>query len=101
VSEPTLFDTPIARSADPETSVVAAEKVQLKRGTDAFSALAYYRVYEKGLTDAQVEAYSAKRGIWKRCSDLRSKGLIVPTGEVLDGQRVCVITDAGKKALDR
>lgn len=86
--------TPIARASDPDTSHEAAKRVEPRRGTIAATALAMYRAYSHtGLTDAELEAYTGIRGIWKRCSDLRNAGLIRPTGEVRDGQRVCKAVD--------
>ena len=93
------FLPPVARDADPVTSHRGHDRVAPKRGTLMREALALYRVYRNGLTDAEVEAYTMKRGVWKRCSDLRNAEFIEPTGEVRDGQRVCRITDAGLRAL--
>lgn len=93
MSDLDLF-TPIARADDPATSHAAAKRIEPKRGTLASQALAMYRAYPKGLTDAELEAYTGLKGIWKRCSDLRNAGLIRPTGEVRDGQRVCVAVDS-------
>lgn len=93
------FLPPASRADDPATSHAAERKLAPKRGTLAREALALYRVYRDGLTDAQLEAYTMKRGIWKRASDLRNAGFIEPTGAVLDGQRICRITDAGLRAL--
>lgn len=89
------FTAPIARTSDPATSHDGAKRIEPKRGTIAATALAMYRAYSHtGLTDAELEAYTGIRGIWKRSSDLRNAGLIVPTGEVRDGQRVCKAVEA-------
>jgi hypothetical protein len=85
---------PIARASDPSTSHAGAKAIEPKRNTQASQALAMYRAYgAKGLTDAELERFLGIRGIWKRASDLRNVGLIVPNGEVRDGQRVCVAAD--------
>ena len=93
MSDLDLF-TPIARADDPATSHAAARKVQPKRGTQASQLLALYRAYPNGLTDAEACLYANIPHGWKRCSDLRNAGLIRPTGEVRDGQRVCVAVDS-------
>lgn len=86
--------TPIARATDPATSHAGAKAIEPKRGTQASQILATFRAYaHTGLTDAEVESYTKIRGAWKRCSDLRNAGLIRPTGETRDGQRVCVAVE--------
>lgn len=87
-----LFDSAVARDADPVTSHKGHDKVT-KSGTrksHAQVALECYRAYGE-LTDAEVERITGIKGIWKRCSDLRNADppLTIPTGEERDGQRVC------------
>lgn len=90
-----LFDSAVARDADPVTSHAGHDKVTRTgtRKTHAQIALECYRAYG-ALTDAEVERITGIKGIWKRCADLRNTTppLVVPTGEERDGQRVCKVS---------
>lgn len=94
-----------ARSTDPATSHAAARQ-PFRRGTQRHTLLKEYRDADN-LTDEEAAiAADIPRGCpWKRCSELRDLGLIVPTGSVRrsglgSDQRVCRITDAGMTVLD-
>lgn len=69
-----------ARDADPVTSHAGADAIKGRRQTRAETLLATYRQFPGGLTDEQAGELSGVPGAWKRCSDLRRAGLIVPTG---------------------
>jgi hypothetical protein len=100
-------DLPLFRSADPITSVLGAGDVKPRRQTQAMLLLSIYEYAD--LTDEQAGDLSglAKRPkccYWKRCSELRAKGLIAPTGVTRlssagSAMQVCAITPAGKEAL--
>ena len=104
--EPNMWDElPLFRNTDPETSAMGAQDVKPRRQTQALRLLAEY-AYRDGLTDEEAALFAGliKTGYWKRCSDLRTAGYIIPTGETrLDSQgslmRVCAITEAGRQAL--
>jgi hypothetical protein len=99
-----------ARSTDPDTSHQAA-KLPFRRNSQRHELLASYLLaswHGQGLTDeeAAISAGIDKGCPWKRCSELRDMGFIVPTGEtrVSTGganQRVCVITTQGREAMNR
>ena len=94
----TFDDLPLFRASDPDTSRQGAPR----RGSQALRILALYEYAD--LTDDQAVEISGFVGGWKRCSDLRSLGFIVDTGErrqVSSGKlgMVCAITPAGKEAL--
>jgi hypothetical protein len=101
-------DLPLFRSADPITSVQGAGDVKPRRTTQAMKLLAEY-VHRDGLTDEEAGLFSGllarpKCCYWKRCSELRAKGFIVPTGvtrlsSASSAMQVCAITEAGKEAL--
>jgi hypothetical protein len=94
----TFDDLPLFRASDPDTSRQSVPR----RGSQAMSILS---LYLKGdLTDDQVVEVSGFVGGWKRCSDLRSLGFIIDTGErrkVSSGKlgMVCAITPTGIEAL--
>jgi hypothetical protein len=102
-------DLPLFRSADPITSVLGAGDVKPRRGSQQALLLAEY-AYRDGLTDEEAGLFSGllsrpKCCYWKRCSELRAKGFIVPTGETRlssagSAMQVCAITPAGKEALE-
>lgn len=84
--EPVLFDLfpPRARACDPDTSKAAAASIPRVSTAHACLLTAYMRAGELGLTDEQaaIEAELDMRSCWwKRCSELRAVGLVVPTGE--------------------
>jgi hypothetical protein len=101
-------DLPLFRSADPITSALGAGDVKPRRQTQAMQLLAEY-VHRDGLTDEEAGLFSGllsrpKCCYWKRCSELRAKGLIAPTGVTRlssagSAMQVCAITDEGRKAL--
>jgi hypothetical protein len=101
-------DMPLFRSADPITSVLGAGDVKPRRQTQAMQLLAEY-AHRDGLTDEEAGLFSGllsrpKCCYWKRCSELRAKGFIVPTGVTRlssagSAMQVCTITPAGKEAL--
>lgn len=77
------------RDQDAITSHAGSDRIAPKRGSQCATLLAVYRAYPDGLTDREAGERSGVPSAWKRCSDLRRAGWIVPTGEVRDGQRVC------------
>jgi hypothetical protein len=101
-------DLPLFRSADPITSVLGAGDVKPRRGSQQALLLAEY-AHRDGLTDEEAGLFSGllsrpKCCYWKRCSELRAKGLIAVTGETRlssagSAMQVCAITEAGRNAL--
>ena len=97
IDQPTLFG---ARAGDPETSHQAARKPRENQRTKVL------RAYLNGpLTDEEAAIWSGVRGGWRRCSELRKLGLIVPTGTTRDSSmgsamQVCSITEAGRVECD-
>ena len=101
-------DLPLFRSADPITSALGARDVKPRQGSQQQLLLAEY-ANRDGLTDEEAGLFSGlaqrpKCCYWKRCSELRAKGFIVPTGETRissagSAMQVCAITPAGKAAL--
>jgi hypothetical protein len=98
-------DLPLFRNTDPETSVKGATDVKPRRMTQAMRLLAEY-AHRDGLTDEEAGLFSGliKTGYWKRCSELRTAGFIIPTGETRVGSqgslmRVCAITEQGSELL--
>ena len=101
-------DMPLFRSTDPITSALGAGDVKPRRQTQAMQLLAEY-AHRDGLTDEEAGLFSGllsrpKCCYWKRCSELRAKGLIVPTGftrlsSAGSAMQVCTITAEGRKAL--
>jgi len=100
-------DLPLFRSADPITSVKAGGDVKPRRATQAMLLLAEYQ--QGGMTDEEAGmasglALKPKCCYWKRCSELRAEGFIIPTGETRlssagSAMQVCEITEEGEKAL--
>jgi hypothetical protein len=100
-------DLPLFRSADPITSVLGAGEVKPRRRSQAMLLLAEY--LHGGMTDEEAGmasglALKPKCCYWKRCSELRAMGLIIPTGETRlssagSAMQVCEITEEGEKAL--
>ena len=96
-----------ARTDDPETSHKAGKSVKMRAGSQqARLLIAYDCASLRGLTDdeaGQLTGLGNQKGCcyWKRCSELRQAGYIVPTGETRlsqanEQQRVCVITLLGR-----
>jgi hypothetical protein len=83
-----------ARRSDPRTSRESA--ALLRSGRHLQILLACYRAaWPNGLTDEEASRISGLTGGWKRCSDLRRLGCIVPNGETRRAesgrnQMVCV-----------
>jgi hypothetical protein len=100
-------DLPLFRSADPITSVLGGGNVKPRRTSQAMFLLAEY--LHGGMTDEEAGmasglALKPKCCYWKRCSELRAMGLIIPTGETRlstagSAMQVCEITEEGEKAL--
>ena len=100
-------DLPLFRSADPITSVLGAGEVKPRRRSQAMLLLAEY--LHGGMTDEEAGmasglALKPKCCYWKRCSELRAMGLIIPTGKTRlstagSAMQVCEITEEGEKAL--
>lgn len=104
--ELTIFNIPLARATDPETSQRGAADVRIRSMSQKHLLLgAYLAAGEDGLTDDQAGRYSGlslnpRCGYWKRCSELRAAGLIGRTGVVGlsdtgNDADVCAITPAG------
>ena len=100
-------ELPLFRTADPVTSVQGAADVKPRRVSQAMLLLSIYEYAD--LTDEQAGDLSglAKRPkccYWKRCSELRAKGYIIPTGETRissagSAMQVCAITEERRQAL--
>jgi len=107
----TFDDLPLFRATDPATSRAGAQHVRLRLGSQQAKLLAAYAQEPNGLTDEQAGhasglANNARCGYWKRCSELRHKGLIEDTGRGVEGstgafQMVCTITTAGLNEAGR
>jgi len=95
-------DLPLFRATDPDTSRQAS---LLRVGTHRAVLLEQYFYATLGLTDEEAGARAALaghdiKGYWKRCSDLRTIGLIEDLGirrALTSGSQgiVCAITQAG------
>lgn len=104
--------TPAARRRDPATSQQGAASVKMRAGSQRAKLLHAYSVAPEsrghGFTADEAAAWAqlpATSCYWKRCSELREAGLIVPTGETRQGraadeQMVCRITDTGWAVLN-
>jgi hypothetical protein len=104
---------PLFRNTDPVTSKSAGESVSKRRPSQQVVLLRAYGINamngHQGLTDEMAGIYTnfiRKPGCcyWKRCSELRAKGYIKPTGEFRvsaagEQQRVCRITLEGATFL--
>jgi hypothetical protein len=100
-------DLPLFRKEDPITSVLGAGEVKPRRRSQAMLLLAEY--LQGGMTDEEAGmasglALKPKCCYWKRCSELRAMGLIIPTGKTRlssagSAMQVCEITEEGEKAL--
>lgn len=102
----TIFDIPLARATDPETSQRGAADVRIRSLSQKHRLLGeYLAAGNDGLTDDQAGRYSGlsdnpRCGYWKRCSELRAAGLIERTGRVGKSDTgndadICCITMAG------
>ena len=104
---------PLFRKTDPETSKIASIGAIKRRPSQQVLLLKAYALNvvngNKGLTDEMAGIYTnlaSKPGCcyWKRCSELRAKGFIKPTGEhslsrAGELQMVCHITLEGTAFL--
>ncbi len=100
-----IFDLPLFRSSDPETSRQASP---MRVGSHRAILIAIYADSTLGLTDEEAACRASAqgheiKGYWKRCSDLRTLGLIQDTGTrrtVSSGSQaiVCSITQDGLDA---
>lgn len=101
-----------ARTDDPETSHKAGKSVKMRAGSQQAQLLiAYDCASLRGLTDEEAGQMTGLAnlkscGYWKRCSELRRAGYIVPTGETRSSQaneqqRVCVITLLGRNVAGK
>jgi len=98
----TYTDLPLFRATDPETS---RQISPLRVGTHRAVLLEQYATASLGLTDEEAGMRAALagheiKGYWKRCSDLRTIGLIEDLGirrALSSGSQgiVCVITQKG------
>jgi hypothetical protein len=98
----TYTELPLFRATDPETS---RQVNTIKVGTHRAQLLEQYFYATLGLTDEEAGMRAALagheiRGYWKRCSDLRTLGLIEDLGirrTVSSGSQaiVCAITQQG------
>jgi len=98
----TYTNLPLFRATDPETS---RQVSPLRVGTHRAILLQQYYYATLGLTDEEAGMRAALagheiKGYWKRCSDLRTLGLIVDLGHsrrLSSGSQgiVCAITQQG------
>lgn len=96
------FDMPLFRSTDPETS---RQVSPMRTGSHRAILLAIYADATLGLTDEEAATRALAqgheiRGYWKRCSDLRTAGLIHDLGirrALSSGSQgiVCAVTQSG------
>jgi hypothetical protein len=97
-----------ARTDDPLTSHKAITKTNtLRWGTQCYRLLVEY-VRRGPLTDEEAAVaaglVTTARSPWRRCSDLRQAGFIMPTGterisSAGSPQRVCVVTTKGLELM--
>jgi hypothetical protein len=103
-------DLPLFRSTDPVTSKQGAKDVLPRRDSQQGQLLRMYALYPiNGLTDEQAGEFSGlarkpKCCYWKRCSELRQKGLIEDTGNVAmssagSPMMICRLTVKGAELL--
>lgn len=101
-------DLPLFRNADPATSKQGGKDVLPRRGSQQAQLLAVYR-NQPGLTDEEAGVKSGlaakpKCCYWKRCSELRAKGLIEATGDTRlssagSSMQVCRLSAKGAEVL--
>lgn len=70
-----------ARRTDPATSQRAAQAAAPKMGTHRWAVLAAVGDAPDGLTAREVLDATGIDGVWKRCSELKEDGFLVPRGE--------------------
>ena len=98
----TYTELPLFRASDPDTS---RQVNPVRVGTHRAVLLEQYFYATLGLTDEEAGARAVLdghdiKGYWKRCSDLRTLGLIQDTGArraLLSGSQgiVCAVTQSG------
>jgi hypothetical protein len=97
----------LSRRSDPATSKAAGDAMKIRGASQKADLLRVY-IENDGLTDEEAGELSGLAskgaGYWKRCSELRRAGYIVPTGETREGtsgmdQLVCEISDSGRAAF--
>jgi hypothetical protein len=80
------------RTSDPATSLAGAHDVAYRAGSQKARLLAaYVDAYPAGLTDEEAAKIAGLYELrtaswWKRCSELRDTGEIVPTSETRRGE---------------
>lgn len=105
------------RNSDPLTSKRAFLNTKIRHGSQRHLLLReYYKTSleqefpTRGLTDEEAGLRAShlkeSRCPWKRCSELRQLGYIIPNGEERKSsanqyQRVCIITTEGVNAIKR
>ena len=97
------------RGGDVATSRAPLPNLAVRAGSQRHKLLKQYSAAPYGLTDEQAGQVSGLSELprccyWKRCSELRQAGFIVPTGITRlsaagEAQQVCAITEAGRIAL--
>ena len=79
-------DVPGVRVTDPWTSGYADRSVRDSSATQREIIMRAFEQHPDGLTDEEAAAVAGVGGCWwKRCSELRSLGLIVDSGRVRKG----------------
>jgi len=99
---------PMFRNSDPATSKKAAKGASKRAPSQQTVLLKAYRG-GRGLTDEEAGvitglAFKPKCCYWKRCSELRTMGFIVPTGDFARSsakelQMICKMTTKGEEHL--
>ena len=103
MEHPSLFDPPAARTSDPVTSHKSASHLGMRRASQQGQLLEAYAKASAPLSDEQVAELAGflntRACWWKRCSELRAKGLVEVVGTTISaaGEEVqtCLITDDG------
>lgn len=109
IEQPVLAKViPLFRNSDPVTSKKAAVGASKRAPSQQLIILKAFGS-GRGFTDEEVGVFTAlafkpRCCYWKRCSELRAMGLIVPTGEFAKStagelQRICKITAKGDAHL--
>lgn len=102
--------TTLARTTDPATSHQAVPSEGTLSHLRYLALLQFEKAGEDGLTADEVEVESRRKGIWRRCSDIKT-GLIEPAlnaegqvrtrvGRSGKSGEVFKITQAGRDALE-
>lgn len=98
------------RNGDAATSRAPLPALSIRAGSQRATLLATYAQHGDGLTDEEAGNLSGLSRLprccyWKRCSELRQAGYVTVTGTTRtstagEAQQVCVITEAGRTALN-